>query len=306
MADSAGSDGRGSGDRSPGPRPSAERHATSIDSTQHRPSLQLLDNLNTGTIDDPERAVSHTAPDPPGDHGLDDGLKTPTSQSQASLSSLPTWDTQCPIQPGSGSVYAEATTETSQSEGGGYFQIKTNLYPEQPDPIRAGSRARGPLGSPGLQKTAGIEGASLPADNSSKDSSTDTIVAADQPSETTRPTSVPNFQSISLSRRRDGQNHPQYPNQAFSALQQTAQHHSGFRARGSSPRQSQQYPASTSSSTSDLPHLPPGSKTVGNTPAQSPSLFSPLFTAKKATPEGEDGHYSAPMLHNLHHQAPKE
>ena len=152
-----------------------------------------------------------------------------------------------------------------------------------------------------------------PKENGSswRDLSTETAINRSFAPGSTRPTSVPNFQS----RRREGADYPTYPNQSFAAL------HNQIYPPIYSP--SLQYTARTGSSnpphnfsasstdvqtvTKDNPHPNSGSKTVGNTPAQSPSLFTPPFANRTNWAGGsDDGRSNTPMLHPTHHKAPKE
>ena len=142
-------------------------------------------------------------------------------------------------------------------------------------------------------------------DTTSKDANAEEVSSPVLSPGNTRPTSVPNFQSASLSRRRDTPEYPQYPNQSFAALQKHPAHPHPLRTRTSNPLHELSYTSSNASSSNNLPHVPLGSRTVGNTPAQSPSLFSPTH-GKKSTTESEDGGYSTPLLHPTHLQAPKE
>ena len=128
---------------------------------------------------------------------------------------------------------------------------------------------------------------------------------------TPRPTSVPNFQSKNLSRRREGPEYPNYPDQSFRALQDQ-QYPPPYRPTSPRPlrtRSSQSSPFSPSDSQTsiDLPRIPSGAKTAGNTPAQSPGLFSPTFVPKRQWPgEPDEARSTTPMLHPTHHKAPKE
>lgn len=129
-----------------------------------------------------------------------------------------------------------------------------------------------------------------------------------------RPTSVPNFQTKPTSRRPEGPEYPNYPDQSFKALQ--SQHYPPpyrassphpLRARSSHLSQSPSFSSSDNQSLSDLPHLPSGAKTVGNTPAQSPGLFSEIFPVKRQWPsESDDGRSGTPTLHPTYHKPPKE
>lgn len=126
-----------------------------------------------------------------------------------------------------------------------------------------------------------------------------------------RPTSVPNLQSHSATRKRkNGSEYPSYPNQSFATLH--TQHYSSphqphpLRTRSSHPSQNSSYSSSASRSR-DYSHLPSGAKTVGNTPAQSPGLFTPsLSRSRPSGDESEDSHYNTPLLHPSHLQAPIE
>ena len=130
----------------------------------------------------------------------------------------------------------------------------------------------------------------------------------------TRPTSVPNFHSKPPHRRREGPDYPNYPDQSFKALQNPHIHSSyGFdsprplRTRSSHLSQHSSISSNDSQFTKDLPRVLSGAKTAGNTPAQSPGLFSPTFPAKRQWPgDPEDRRSGTPMLHPTHHRPPKE
>ena len=131
--------------------------------------------------------------------------------------------------------------------------------------------------------------------------------------ESNRPVSVPNFQSKPPSRRRDGPDYPNYPDQSFKALQN--QHYPPpyqpgeprhLRTRSSHPSQNQSFSSNHEMPARGYPQIPSGAKTVGNTPAQSPGLFTPMLSKKHWTGESEDKRSGTPMLHPAHLQAPKE
>ena len=196
---------------------------------------------------------------------------------------------------------------TSEAEAGDYFPpvpVSSNEtdFPREPsiptdivrpatshDPERPRTSSLTPLGEP---------------ETTSMDTTGEVAASLYNPGNT-RPTSVPNLQSSSLSRRRDGPDYPQYPNQSFAALQKHPAHPHPLRTRGSNPLHELSYTSSNVSSSNNLPHVSPGSRTVGSTPAQSPSLFSPTY-GKKPASESEDAGYSTPLLHPTHLQAPKE
>lgn len=125
-----------------------------------------------------------------------------------------------------------------------------------------------------------------------------------------RPTSVPNLTHPTGRRRRDGPEYPNYPDQSFAALQ--SQHYPPpypphrLRTRSSHTSQCSSYSSSTSRSR-ECTTMPLSAKTAGNTPAQSPGLFTPTISRSKNTgDESEESHYNTPLLHSTHLQAPKE
>ena len=124
--------------------------------------------------------------------------------------------------------------------------------------------------------------------------------------ETPRPASLPAKPNDGHSR-----SHPNYPNQSFAALQaQYIPPHyprpRPLRTRSSHPSQHQSYSADDSRRSKETSFMSGVAKTAGNTPAQSPGLFSPTFSPHRSTGEHEDGQYNTPLLHPSHMQAPKE
>ena len=124
--------------------------------------------------------------------------------------------------------------------------------------------------------------------------------------ETPRPTSLPIKRDEAYNRNR-----PNYPNQSFAALQaQYIPPHyprpHPLRTRSSHPSQHQSYSADASRRSREFSSMSVGAKTAGNTPAQSPGLFSPTFSQNRSAAEHEDGQYNTPLLHPSHMQAPKE
>ena len=127
-----------------------------------------------------------------------------------------------------------------------------------------------------------------------------------------RPTSVPNFPSNPLTTQQIENNYgPQYPDQTFQALQ-SPQHPPPPPSRMPRTRSSHSsgftHTLSTSNdrSTKDITRYHFGSRTVGNTPAQSPGLCSPSFPSKKKAPDSDDGRPTSHVLHIAHLQEPKE
>ncbi|KAI4162614.1 MAG: hypothetical protein LQ342_003845 [Letrouitia transgressa] len=129
-----------------------------------------------------------------------------------------------------------------------------------------------------------------------------------------RPNSVPsaNISSSSTRKRREGSEYPNYPNQSFAAFQSqnyalSNQPHP-LRTRNSNPSHNSSF-SSIPSSRSSRDNIPliTGAKTVGNTPAQSPGLFSPVYPTSRNHPEESEGSQTnTPLLHPAHLQTPKE
>ncbi|KAF2178133.1 kinase-like protein [Zopfia rhizophila CBS 207.26] len=115
-------------------------------------------------------------------------------------------------------------------------------------------------------------------------------------------------------RQRDG---PHYPNQSYAALH--SQHYPTsytphlIRARSSHPAHYSSHSAAHIS-TFGLSHehqhniMDSGSRTVGNSPASSPGLFSPTTPPLRHTQQTPDdqGFYPSPYLHHTQRQVPKE
>ena len=144
-----------------------------------------------------------------------------------------------------------------------------------------------------------------------RDLSTETAINRSFAPGSTRPTSVPNFQS----RRREGADYPTYPNQSFAALHNQIyppiySPSLKYTARTGSSNPPHTFSASSTdiqTVNKDNSNSNSGSKTVGNTPAQSPSLFTPAFANRAKWAGGsDDGRSNTPMLHPTHHKAPKE
>jgi len=111
--------------------------------------------------------------------------------------------------------------------------------------------------------------------------------------------------------------YPQYPNQAYSALQSQI-YPSPYppqilRSRSSHPSQHASFSAPFGLDTQSHRHdhdraSDHGSRTAGNSPAGSPGLFSPAAQHKKSalSHTDESGTYPSPYLHYTHRQMPKE
>ncbi|KAL8787117.1 MAG: hypothetical protein Q9195_007899 [Heterodermia aff. obscurata] len=140
-----------------------------------------------------------------------------------------------------------------------------------------------------------------------RESATQTVIGPSNPkSAMTRPTSVPNLNTKSTSRkaRRDGPDYPIYPDQSFAALH-SQQHPRPYqphplRTRSSHSSQSSSYSSISSRQSRDFT-MPSGAKTMGNTPAQSPGLFSPTLARGRT-----DDVTRTPTLHPSHLQTPTE
>lgn len=103
-----------------------------------------------------------------------------------------------------------------------------------------------------------------------------------------------------MRRRRDGPEYSAYLNQTFTAAQQHPPNQpQPLRTQGMA------YSATTPRSRA-YSALPSGAKTVGNTPTQSPGLFTPRTRHNAQDDESEESPYNTPMLHPTHLQKPKE
>jgi len=128
---------------------------------------------------------------------------------------------------------------------------------------------------------------------------------------TVRANSVDAALAYTPPRPRDG---PVYPNQSYAALQ-TQQYNSHaphiLRTRSSHPAHHSGYSVSHISTfgfSGEHLHnvMDTGSRTVGNSPASSPGLFSPTTPPLRHSKQSDDNLYSTPWLHYTHRQAPKE
>ena len=200
-----------------------------------------------------------------------------------------------------------------------YFTVKILPETNVTDFVQSTVSASGPSrldNSPGIRYRNTSPSCVCPDSRTSswKDFSTQRVIGPSYNPGSTRPTSVPNFQAKSLSRRREGPDYPTYPDQSFQALQNQqypTPYHPGsprpLRTRSSHPPQNIPFTSTDGNNVSGMPQPSSGAKTVGNTPAQSPGLFSPIFPVRKPwAVESDDGRSSTPMLHPSHHKEPKE
>ncbi len=203
-------------------------------------------------------------------------------------------------------VHAEAGSEAQPEE---YFPPAPHSIPHIADSANEPSISTGVVEQANCftSEAPSLSSPSTPSERASapRDAASETVDNPSFNAESPRPTSVPNFQSASLSRRRDISDYPQYPNQSFAALQKHPAHPHPLRTRTSNPLHELSSTSSNASTPNYLPHVPSGARTTGNTPAQSPGLFSPTL-GKKPAAESDDGGYSTPLLHPTHLQAPKE
>lgn len=144
-------------------------------------------------------------------------------------------------------------------------------------------------------------------DSTWKNSATQTVVGPTIFKATSaRPTSVPNFKSKSSSRgRREGPSYPNYPDQSFAALQSqyypSTHQPQALRTRSSQSSHYTSYSSDSSIQPRELPTMQSGAKTVGNTPAQSPGLFSPLIPrSKPISQDSDESTHRTPALHPAH------
>ena len=241
---------------------------------------------------------------------IDDQSRTPTSEYPSTVPTPATpatsWASQeLPpraqnFQPGE-----PGNTQHSVPNESGYFAARATAnsyavaFPAQPSATTLSSESRNSSTNDNLNS------ASAPQSPGGPWRECFSPVKSDE-SQTPRPMSVPTKQIEKLSGTR-----PNYPNQSFAALQ--AQHipphyprPRPLRTRSSHPSQHQSYSADDSRRSREFPNIPVIAKTAGNTPAQSPGLFSPTFSPNRSAEEHEDGEYNTPLLHPSHMQAPKE
>ncbi|KAL9120523.1 MAG: hypothetical protein Q9187_002919 [Circinaria calcarea] len=104
---------------------------------------------------------------------------------------------------------------------------------------------------------------------------------------------------------------PRYPDQSFAALQ-TQYHPPPYQPHPSPSRDSQtsagpSYSSGSAMKSRDRSSKDSGARTTGHTPAHSPGLFVAAYPKDNATDDDTaETHYSIPLLHPTHLQAPKE
>lgn len=106
-----------------------------------------------------------------------------------------------------------------------------------------------------------------------------------------------------MRRRRDGPEFSVYLNQTFATAE--PQYYRPPRQPQPLRTQGMAYSATNPRSRA-CSALPSGAKTVGNTPTQSPGLFTPTTRHNGQGDESEESPYNTPMLHPTHLQKPKE
>ena len=162
--------------------------------------------------------------------------------------------------------------------------------PRKEEPVNVHSR------SPGLGDPSPI-GSSSPADSSLLSKVTPPTssqpVSSHQPTPQQRP------------------ERPRYPDQSFAALQSQYhpppyQPHPPW-SRNSHPPGGSNYSSGSSIKSRDRSSKDSGARTAGHTPAQSPGLFVAAYSKDNVTDDDPaESHYSVPLLHPTHLQAPKE
>ena len=178
--------------------------------------------------------------------------------------------------------------------------------------------ASNPVGTHNPDRDQVIPGSHSPIENEPpwKDCATQTVIGPTTfRSGSTRPTSVPNFKSKSVSRgRREDPAYPEYADSSFTAFSShyeppIYQPHS-LRTRSSQSSHNPSCSSDSAAQPAEFANLPSGAKTVGNTPSQSPGLFAPSMPrSRPATHDSEDPTMRTPTLqssHNLHLQEPIE
>ena len=203
----------------------------------------------------------------------------------------------------------EDTTSPRQSD---YFTQKGLQDSVATDISRTPSSSN--VSSTGLSGTTNshLDTSSTPVSPDSRASTWKDYMPSFNP-ESNRPVSVPNFQSKPMSRRREGPDYPNYPDQSFKALQNQQYpppyrpgepHH--LRTRSSQPIHNLSFSSSDEAPARGYPSVPSGAKTVGNTPAQSPGLFTPMLPKRHRTTDAQEDRSNTSLLHPAHLQEPKE
>lgn len=247
---------------------------------------------------------------------INDQLRTPTSENPLSVQTLPaSWTSH-----GSDHHLYEPQLEMSKDvrfstfEAGSYFTPANWPNPDNAEFSTVPSTSNLSCGSD-LSFVAGQQD-TISTPQSPDDPANSWRNMPNQIStgsgDTSRPNSVTTHRSEpTYQKRRQVPDHPNYPDQSFAALH--SQHYPPpyrphpLRTRSSHPSQNLSYSSGASKRSQDLTSMSQGAKTVGNTPAQSPGLFSPTFAPNRPSTEGsEDGQYNTPLLHPTHLQAPKE
>lgn len=117
--------------------------------------------------------------------------------------------------------------------------------------------------------------------------------------------SAPTFTRLNATHNR--QDTPRFSDQSFVALQ--SQHNPPqshpLRTRSSHPSPNSFFTTSLSRTAQDHSSMSSGSRTAGNTPAQSPGIFPSDNSRNDASGESDESRYSVP-LQSTHLQAPKE
>jgi len=229
---------------------------------------------------------------------MEDGMKTPRSEPLSTVNTQAGSDVSAIVQTGGFWSPSETTAEHFSP---GYFG-------QQLPQTTSTSDSSQPTSSTSLSSLASHPDSHSLSYNSRSSSWRDISTQTAIP-ESNRPTSVPNFRSQFLTQRREIEDHPVHQTQSFAALQSQQypppyQPHP-LRARSSHTSQNS-FSGSDAKPLKELPQTPSGAKTVGNTPAQSPGLFSPMFSSRKVAPDSDDGHYSVPTMHTAHLGEPKE
>ena len=289
--------------------------SSSLD-TQSGPENAALSTNNASSAVSTDREIEFSKVEDTPLVVAEDAFKTPTSETSGTINDIAR--SQLPSHGQSqerNQEQSDQLVDFTTSDKNDYFAAPRS----QQSPATAPATGNNTSVSPGIAAYPVSRESSTPASPDSHPMTWKEFSAKHQAvpitsSSTTRPTSVPNFQSQSISRRREGPEYPNYPDQSFRALQDPQYSYPyrpvsprPLRTRSSQLSQNSSFSASDPQPTADLPRIPSGAKTVGNTPAQSPGLFSPTFQAKRQWPcNADDSRVNTPMLHPTHHKPPKE
>lgn len=247
----------------------------------------------------------------------DESDGTPRSEMPSVVDSSVVWDQHTSAQP----------TQTVPSEPGYFSPQPLRFYPTrlptsmtastEPSPTQSLNASATSIHVPQLPSLEHPDNPSTPLEQQDRPTvQRDASSASAASANTVRAASTDPIHQFTTPPKpqRDG---PHYPNQSYAALQ--AQHYPPpylpliLRTRSSHPSHYSSFSATQISTfglayDQDRSMADSGSRTVGNSPAGSPGLFSPTTPPLRPGQQSSEdpGFYSSPYLHYTHRQAPKE